>query len=380
MITRLKSDRIIIGEGLVSGYVYLENSLIRYVGKEEHPYDTQEDLSGQYLSPGMIDLHTHGGGGHEFFGGAQDIVEGCNFHLAHGTTSICPTISAAPFEVMAKSVQQAAKAKRDSRLKSNFLGLHFEGPYLSAKQCGAQCPDFITPPIPEQYEKLIEEAGDLIVRWTFAPENDPEGSFCRYLSAHHILASAGHTDATGEEMDVAMRCGCSLVTHLYSCTSTVTRDHGFRRLGVIEHAFLHDEMTAEIIGDGKHLPPELIRLILKVKGEDRVTLCTDSLALAGTAVTSGETLGTAFIIEDGVCKLKDRSAFAGSIATADRIMEVMVREVGLPVCKAVKLMSDNPAKLLNLNKGQIMPGMDADIISFDDQFHVHTVYVMGEKI
>lgn len=380
MIKRIKSDRIVIDEDAISGYVYIDGKRITAVGKEELPYDIEIDKTRQYVAPGFIDLHTHGGLGHEFFGSAEDIIEGCNFHLLHGTTSICPTISAAPFSIMAESVVSARQALQSERIKSNFLGLHFEGPYLSTKQCGAQCPDFITAPIPEQYERFIQNTGSLIRRWTFAPENDQDNAFCKYLTEHHILASAGHTDATGKDMDGAMQCGCRLVTHLYSCTSTVTRDHGFRRLGVIEHNFLHDEMYAEIIADGKHLPPDLIRMILKIKGNDHVILCTDSLALAGTEVTSGKTLGTEFIIEDGVCKLKDRSAFAGSIATADKMISVMTKDVGLSVPAAVKLMTDNPARLLGLRKGRICPGFDADIVIFDDNIQIQSIFVMGKEI
>jgi len=381
---RIKSDKIIVGESLVSGYVYFEDKAvsgkITAVTAEELPYDEEYDYSGYYVAPGFIDMHTHGGAGHEFFGSAEDLVQGCNFHLEHGTTSICPTISAAPFEVMEKSVVEVKKAMADVSLKSNIIGLHMEGPYLSAEQCGAQCPDFITPPIPEQYEQLIENAGDVIVRWTYAPENDSEGTFCKYLTNHGIIASAGHTNAKYDAMQLATENGCNLVTHFYSCNSTITREFGFRKLGVIESVYLNDDMYAEIIADGRHLPPELIRLILKIKGTERVVLCTDSLALAGTNVTEGITLNVPFIIEDSVCKLKDRSAFAGSIATADMLVRVMIQEVGVSVEEAVKMITKNPADILSLNKGILTVGRDADIVVFDEDIYVQSVFVMGKQM
>lgn len=376
---RIKSKKIIIGDHLFDGYVYFEKSRITAVTQEELPYDVEYDQTDDYVSPGFIDMHTHGGAGHEMFGSAKDVVEGCNFHLAHGTTSICPTISAAPFEVMQKSVKEAGKAKANETLKNNLIGLHMEGPYLSAEQCGAQCPDFITPPIPEQYEKLIDEAGDIIARWTYAPENDKNGKFCKFLTEHAIIASAGHTNATYDDMVTAMKNGCNLITHLYSCTSTITRHQGFRKLGVIESAYLADDMYVEIIADGRHLPPELIRLILKIKGTDKISLCTDSLALAGTDIKEGSTLNTEFIIEDGVCKLKDRSAFAGSIATADVLVRVMVKEVGISVAEAVKMITKVPAELLHLNKGILETGRDADIAVFDDNIQLQRVFVMGDE-
>ena len=171
-----------------------------------------------------------------------------------------------------------------------------------------------------------------------------------------------------------------LITHLYSCTSTVTRDHGFRSLGVIESAFLRDELYVEIIADGKHLPPELVRMIVKIKGMDRVVLVTDSLDIAATDLTSGKFKGgSAFIVEDGVCKLPDRTAFAGSIATADRLIRVMRDECGFELVDAIRMMSATPASLLGVNKGSIKEGMDADIIIFDEGINVSDVFVGGIK-
>lgn len=377
---RLKSDKIITEDGLFCGSVYIEGKVIEAVTAHALPFDEEYDFTGAYISPGFIDMHTHGGAGHEFFGSAGDIVAGCNFHLMHGTTSICPTISAAPFEVMEKSVTQGRMAKADPELKANLIGLHLEGPYLSAEQCGGQCPDFITPPVPAQYEKLVEENLDMLARWTYAPEHDAGGRFCKYLAERGVLVSAGHTNATGEDMQLATKMGCKLITHLYSCTSSITRDHGFRRLGVIESAYLNDDMYVEIIADGKHLPAELIRLVLKIKGSDRVILCTDSLALAGTDVKEGVTLGTAFIVEDGICKLKDRSAFAGSIATADVLIRTLVKEAGVSVEEAVKMLTKVPAQLLGLNKGSLKNGLDADIVVFDADINIKKVFVMGQMI
>lgn len=379
MMFRIKSDKIILNEELFSGYIYFENNKITEVTKKELPFDKEYDKSGLYVSAGFIDIHTHGGNGHEFFGSAEDIVEGCNFHLTHGTTSICPTISASPFEIMSKSVFEAQKAKKSEKLKSNLLGIHLEGPYLSSEQCGAQCPDFITPPKEEEYKNLIAAADGIIARWSYAPENDKGGDFCKYLTSHGIVASVGHTNAVYDDMALAIDNGCRLVTHLYSCTSTVTRKQGFRSLGVIETAFLRDDLYVEIIADGKHLPPDLIKMIVKIKGSDKVALVTDSLALAGTNIKSGTTLGTDFIIEDGVCKLTDRSAFAGSIATADQLVRVMVKEAGFSVAQAVKMITKVPAEIMKLNKGVLKSGFDADITVFDENIEIKSVFVSGKE-
>lgn len=379
-ISRIKSDKIILPDKLFSGYIYFTKTAITTVTTEELPFDKEYDFSGLYVSPGFIDTHTHGGNGYEFFSDADSIVNACNFHLKHGTTSICPTISAAPFNIMSKSVDEVKKAIASDNLYSNIIGLHLEGPYLSPLQCGGQCSDFITPPKREEYESLIQKSNGVIARWTYAPENDRNGEFCEFLTKHNILASAGHTSAKFSDMETAFNKGCNLITHLYSCTSTITREQGFRKLGVIESAFLNDDIYVEIIADSKHLPPELIKLILKIKGTDKVALVTDSLALAGTSVTSGTTLGTEFIIEDGVCKLKDRSAFAGSIATADILIKTLTNDVGVSICEAVKMLTKVPAEILKLNKGVLSANRDADLIVFDDTISVKNIFIGGKEI
>lgn len=380
IMKRIKSNRIICKGSIVSGYVYFENGRIVDITEKELPFTEEYNAENLYVSPGFIDIHTHGGGGFAFEGSVEDIVNGCNFHLTHGTTSICPTISAAHFASMKRSVENVKQAMRDPRLKSNIIGAHMEGPYLSPQQTGAQAPDAITAPVPTDYEPLIAEHKDAIARWTYAPERDEDNRFVKHLRENNILPSAGHTNAIGEDVKRALKDGCNLITHLYSCTSTITRDHGFRRLGVIETAFLEDDLFVEIIADGKHLPADMIRLIYKIKGSDRIALVTDSLALAGTDIKHGFMQSTEFIIEDGVCKLMDRSAFAGSIATADRLVRVMRDEAEIPLTEAVKMMTETPAKIMGLNKGSLEAGKDADIVIFNDAVEIQSVFVAGKKV
>ena len=381
MITRIKSDRIIAGKSIVSGYVYLDGETIKEVSDKELPFDKEVDLTGYYVSPGFIDLHTHGGAGYDFIDGKESIIKGCNFHLSHGTTSICPTFSAAPFPTMRRAVEGLAEAMQDPELKNNVLGAHMEGPYLSKAQCGAQSTDHITPPVKEDYESLVTSHGHAIARWSYAPENDTDGNFCRYLRQHGIYPTAGHTNAIYDDMKVAMENGLNCVTHLYSCTSTITRKQGFRQLGVLETAMLHDELYAEIIADGCHLPPELLRLIIKIKGVDRLAMVTDSLSVAGTDDKNGSSIaGASYIIEDGVCKLADRSAFAGSIATTDVLIRTVMQKAGVALTDAVHMMTAVPAEMMNLNKGVLAAGKDADIVAFDDDINIKSVFVMGNQV
>ena len=376
---KIKSDKIIVGESLFDGYIYVENGKIDEITKENRAAEKEYVYTGKYVSAGFIDLHTHGAGGYAFMNSTvEDVIAGCDYHLRHGTTSILPTVSAGEFQTMKNAVVNIHKAK--GKTKANMLGAHLEGPYLSPMQAGAQCPKFITPPVKADYESLIEEYGESIARWTYAPENDENGAFCAFLTERGIIASAGHTDAKYPDMERAIEKGCNLITHLYSCTSTVTRKQGFRSLGVIESAYLRDELYVEIIADGKHLPPDLIKMIVKIKGTDKVALITDSLEIAGTDVTEGVMSGTEFIVEDRVCKLKDRSAFAGSVATADTLIRTLVNDCGFALPTAVKMLTEVPAKILSVKKGKIEKGYDADIIVFDDDVQVGDVFVGGVLI
>ena len=184
----------------------------------------------------------------------------------------------------------------------------------------------------------------------------------------------------------ALRHGYTHITHLYSCTSTITRRGGFRILGVTESAYALDGLTVEVIADGCHLPPELLRMIVKCKGVDRVIMVTDSLRPAGldvrTAISGSREDGQVCIIEDGVAKLPDRSAFAGSIATADRLVRTMWRRAGVPLPGVIRMMCENPARLLHLEgrKGRLLSGHDADIVLFDEDVRVHGVYYAGRRV
>ena len=378
---RIKSNHIITEGREFAGYVYFEDAKIVALTDAELPYDTELDASDDFVSAGFIDIHTHGGGGYPFEGTVDDIVHGVNFHLTHGTTSICPTISAAPIDDMRRSLANVSEAMKDSRVMAHIIGAHLEGPYLSLAQTGAQAGACITFPVKNDYEEIVKTYKGTLARWTYAPEHDEDGEFAKCMQREGIVTSAGHTNATYKDMKAALDLGCRLVTHLYSCTSTVTRKQGFRSLGVIESTFLEDGITAEIIADGKHLPPELIRMIYKIKGTDGIIAVTDSLSLAGTDVKSGRMSQTDFIIEDGVCKLLDRSAFAGSIATADVLVRVLTAEVGIPVADALKLVTVNPAKMMGLShKGDIKAEYDADIVVFDRDVNVKHVFAMGEHV
>ena len=380
MITKIVGKRVAFPDGISEGAIYVENGKIIGTGELGLPFDCEIDAGDDYVLPGFIDIHTHGALDHDFVSSSpEEILEAVAFHASHGTTAIMPTVSSYGYEMTYKALENLEIAMKDEKYGRMILGAHLEGPYFSLRQSGAQDPANITEPKREDYTRLTERFGRIIKRWDFAPERDRGAEFCKYLTDHNILASAGHTDAAYEDMIAARERGCKLITHLYSCTSTITRRQGFRVLGVTECAYLWDDMYIELIADGKHLPPELLTLIFKLKPHQKIILITDSLMAAGSSKNSGVMGNIEYIIEDGVCKLPDRSAFAGSIATTDRLLRMAV-SVGLEISDAVKMLGENPAMLFGLNKGQIKEGFDADIVIADSALAVKTVIFGGEKL
>ena len=220
-----------------------------------------------------------------------------------------------------------------------------------------------------------------IARWDYAPDVDEDHAFLNALKKAGVVASAAHTDATCTQMEEAADNGCNLITHLYSCTSTIRREFGFRIAGVTEAAYLRDDVSAELIADGCHLPHTLLRLAYKLKGPDRLALVTDAMRATGVA-TEGqcEIAGNPCIIEDGVAKLLDRSAFAGSVSTADRLVRTCVA-AGIPLADSVKMLTETPARIMNLpNKGKLEAGRDADIVIFDGDIQIKSVILQGEIV
>lgn len=343
------------------------------------------DAGGNYVMPGFIDIHVHGGGGHDFMDGDEEgFRKIASTHLQYGTTAMLPTTLTSDRQGIIRTLECYQRAASRNTGGAQFLGIHLEGPYFSMSQRGAQDPAYIRNPDPAEYEEIVRVGGKTIRRWSAAPELPGALTFARFLTANGILPSLAHTDAIYEEAEEGYLNGYTLATHLYSAMSGVTRRNAYRYAGVIESAFLLDGMDVEIIVDGKHLPAPLLKLIYKIKGPGRIALITD--AMRGAGMPPGESIlgnirsGMKVIIEDGVAKLPDRTAFAGSVATTNQLVKNMVEMAGVPVPEAVQMMTATPARILGVenHKGTIAAGMDADLTVCDTNFDVEAVMVMGE--
>lgn len=344
------------------------------------------DAGGKYISPGFIDIHIHGGGGHDFMDNTVDaFLAIAAIHAKHGTTAMSPTTLTSSKEDLLETLKTYELADRENISGSQFIGMHLEGPYFAVNQCGAQDPRYIRDPDPEEYREII--AGTSVIkRWSAAPELKGAIEFGRYVTSKGILAAIAHTDAIYEEALEAFENGYTLATHLYSGMLGVTRRKAFRYAGVVEAAYLINEMDVEIIADGIHLPPPLLKLVYKIKGAKRTALITDAMRAAG--MPPGESVlgslknGLKVIVEDGVAKLPDRSAFAGSVATADWLVRNMIKMAGVSLLEAVQMATLTPAVIMNVadKKGSIEVGKDADIVIFDEDINISTTIIKGKII
>lgn len=372
----IKNGTVVVEEGKILGV---------HEGNVEVPDAEEIDAQGLYIAPGFIDIHVHGGGGFDFMDGTEEaFLKIAQLHAQYGTTALVPTTLTAEKEDLLQTLDVYENANRLNTGGAAFLGIHLEGPYFALSQRGAQDPRYIRNPDPAEYEEILAHSSS-IVRWSAAPELDGAIAFGQRLRQKGILAAIAHTDAFYDDVLEAYESGYSLVTHLYSAMSGVTRKNAFRYAGVIESAYLLD-LDVEIIGDGIHLPAPLLKLVHKIKGADRTALITD--AMRGAGMPEGEsTLGSLknglkVIIEDGVAKLPDRTSFAGSVATFDRLVRNMVFMADVSLLEAVRMASTTPARIMGVGeqKGSLAKGKDADIVIFDKDIMVSMTMVAGRVV
>lgn len=371
-----------------NGAVIVRNGIIEAVaeGNPEMTGVNGIDAKGNYIAPGFIDLHIHGGGGHDFMDVDETaFLQIAEKHAQFGTTSMTPTTLAGDPEELFQVLDLYEQANKNNTKGSQFLGMHLEGPYFAMSQKGAQNPLYIRNPDPKEYKEIISRY-PFIKRWSAAPELEGAFEFGRFLTSRGIIAAIAHTDASYDEVVKAFENGYNLATHMYSGMSGVFRRNAFRYAGVIESVYLIDEMKVEVIGDGIHLPAPLLKLIYKIKGPDKIALVTD--AMRGAGMPEGESIlgslknGMRVIIEGGVAKLPDLSAFAGSVATTDRLVRNMIHLADVPLQEAVRMASTTPATIIGVNdrKGSLIAGKDADIVIFDSNINIEKTIIKGKVV
>ena len=345
MLKQIINGRILTPNGwLEGGSIVVEDNKIKEVRSCSCVEEGAEviDAKGCVVVPGGIEMHVHGGGGRDFMEGTEEAFRvAIDAHMKYGTTSIFPTLSSSTIPMIEKAVETCDKLMKEPN--SPVLGLHLEGPYFNPKQAGAQIPEWIKAPVAEEYEPLLEKS-KCLKRWDEAPELPGSIDFIKCCRKHGVLPSIGHTRATYEDVHAANEAGMTHATHFYNAMPVVYKNREFKVAGTVESIFAEENMTVEMIADGIHVPPVMLRMIYQIKGVDKTALVTDSLACAATHGDAA--FDPRVILEDGVCKLADRSALAGSIATMDRLIRSPVHQAGIPLEVACRMATETPANIM----------------------------------
>ena len=378
-VIKIVNGKVFTPSGVRNATVIIRDGVISEITDDsiEIPDAEVIDAKGMNVVPGGIDIHIHGGGGHEFIEGTEEAFKvAVEAHAYYGMTSILPTLPACPVSTMKESVRICEKLMSDP--DSPILGLHFEGPYLNPKKVGAIIPEYVTPPIKADYESILDST-KIVRRWDASPELPGVEELGHSLAEHGVLASIAHTVAEYPDVKKAFDSGFTHATHFYNAMTSVHNVREYKHEGTVESIYAIPEMTVEVIADGKHIPPVILRLIWMIKGADRTALITD--ALGCSAGGADHILDPRVVIHDGVCKLSDHSALAGSIATMDRLVRTAV-QAGIPFGDAVRMSSETPARIIGADdrKGVLAKGKDADIVFYDNDIELKFVMRRGQVL
>ena len=370
--------RLIFPEGIRDGLeLVVENGKIAEIRQRSVAEST--DLGGNYLAPGFIDLHMHGALGRDTMEGTPEAFRTvCDYHASGGTTSMLLTTVTAPIAEIVEVLRAVRVARNDLK---QIAGVHVEGPFISKNRAGAQRAEFIRDPEQDLVDQFLEFA-DIIKIVTLAPELPGALALIDRLRMHKIIASGGHSDASDLEARAGFEYGMAQVTHTFNAMSSARRRRIYREAGLLEFALSQPEIICELIADGHHVSPTLMKMLYRAKGPQGICLVTD--ATAGAGLTAGKEFslgGRSCVVDDGVCLLADRTGLAGSSSRMIDLVRVTVSQVGVPLHEAVAMASTNPARALGLtSKGKLEAGADADFVVLSSQLEVMQTVVGGERI
>ena len=385
MVNEIIDAKIVLPDRILDkGTIRFEDGVITYISKGALlPGDRIIDGAGCTVMAGFVDIHCHGGGGYDFMDATpNEMLEISHHHLMHGTTTLLATTMTDTYEAIEAALDRYAELSVEDEFLT-LAGVHLEGPWLSPAQRGAQSAEKMSKPAPDKLRELVKKY-PFIKRVTAAPEEEG-GMVLGVVGASLGLSmSAGHTDADFDIIAEARANGYTSLTHFYSGMTGVFRKNAYRTAGAVEAGLYFDDLTLEVIADGKHLPAGLLKLIYKCKGADKICLITDAMRGAGAPDGTETVLGRLYdgipcIIEDGVAKLHDRQSFAGSVATGDRLLRTMRALTDADLVDISKMMSANPARLIGLSdRGTLEIGKRADMVVLNKDFTIKKVILKGE--
>lgn len=385
----IRCDRIVTDAGVVDGFVRIRGGRIAAVGPDagREPGEPVVDLRGCWLLPGLVDLHVHGAGGWDTYAlpgpGDPDTAAGLARLLAAcGTTAFWPTLATHRPEAMEAACRYWAARVQASppgpAPGARILGIHLEGPFLNPARAGAQNADWMLPPSPPAVERLLAAGAGAVRRVTLAPELPGALAAARRLAAAGVLVAAGHTDASYEEMAAARAAGVALVNHAFNAMRGLHQREPGAAGAALDPAL---GLDCEVIADGLHVHPAILRVLWRLKGPERLAAVSDAVAAAllppGTYDVGAFTVTVG---PDGTSRLPD-GTLAGATATLLDGVRVLVERAGLELTEAVRCAATVPARLAGVGdrKGRVRPGYDADLVAVDGSWRVRAVWVEGRE-
>ncbi|OUO85948.1 N-acetylglucosamine-6-phosphate deacetylase [Gordonibacter urolithinfaciens] len=373
---RIINGSVFVGEGFVERDVFVAEG--RFVGEAARAEGGQTvDAAGCYVIPGLVDLHFHGSAGADISDGDLAGLHRMGaYEASRGVTAMCPATMTLPEDVLMRAAQAAA-AYEPAADEAALVGINMEGPFISPSKVGAQNPDYVRNPSAEEFRRLQEAAGGLFKLVDIAPEEPGAEEFIREM-ANEVRISLAHTCTDYDTAARAFELGARQLTHLYNAMDPMHH----RKPGPIPAAVEHGEVTAEIIADGVHIHPAMVRLAFQLFGDDRMILISDTLRAAGLEDGTYDLGGQDVTVRGPVATI-DNGALAGSVSDLMRCLTVAVRDMGIPLASAVKAASANPARALGLDaeRGAIEAGKVADAVLLDKEtLDVRAVVLRGELL
>jgi len=383
----ITNAQLILPDSIERGSLCIRSGRIQKISKTSKPAAKSKsesiNLGGGFLAPGFVDIHIHGALGRDTMEADQNAFRTITeYHLKGGTTSLTLTTLSASQKDILKTLTAIKPFHNQSMGGSRIVGVHVEGPFINKVRAGAQNPDYCRNPTAKEWDSILKY-GKLITQMTIAPELPRARTLIKALRKNGAIASGGHTDASEKDLFPALKAGLNQSTHTFNAMSGLVKKGPYRSAGMLEFALAHDDITCELITDGQHVPPVLMRMLFNAKPRDKVVIITDATKGAGLKPgTKFEMYGIAARVTKTSAEVADGRGLAGSTLTMIRAVQTAVEQANVPLVDAVYMATFNPARQLGRQNefGSLAKGKRADLVWFDDRFKVRGVWLDGELL
>ncbi|WP_427042769.1 N-acetylglucosamine-6-phosphate deacetylase [Fusobacterium sp. SB021] len=376
----LKNAKIVLKDRVIEGDILTADGIIRDIINKKSPVKAETlevensiDLDGKYVVPGFIDVHIHGSNGADAMDGTVEALKTISSYIAtKGTTKFLATTLTSSKEELINVLKIAADLQDKEIDGATIFGVHMEGPYFDIEYKGAQNEKYMKPATEKEIKDYLDVKPGLVKMMSLSPHTEQSIETVKFLKENGVIVSVGHSAAKFNDVMKAVDAGLSHSTHTFNGMRGINH----REPGVAGAVLISDKINAEVIFDKIHIHPEIVRLMIKAKGTDKVVCITD--AMAATGLPNGDyKLGELDVyVKDGEARLKSNDSLAGSVLTMDKAFKHVI-ELGYPIYEAVKLTSTNAAIEFGLNAGAIEVGKEADFTVLDDSYNVDMTIVNG---